>query len=92
MNRILFLNAVTSSPVPHGSDGDHMKIYIWQGLVVSDEYRQRQLLRWQQAKIPTKLDLAIAARLAIALNPIEKAKSSLRHFQASPNFGLAALF
>ena len=92
MIRILFLNAVTSSPVPQGSDGDHMKIYIWQRLVVSDEYRQRPLLRWQQAKILTTLNLAIAARLAIALNPIEKAKSSLRHFQASPNFGLAALF
>jgi len=41
MNRILFLKTVPSSRVPQGSDGDHMKIYIWQGLVASDEYRQK---------------------------------------------------
>jgi hypothetical protein len=29
INRILFLKAVTSSGVPQGGDGDHMKIYIW---------------------------------------------------------------
>ena len=86
------MKAVTSSQVPEGSDGDHMKIYIWQGQWLAMNIDKRPLLRWQRAKIPTRLNLAIAARLAKALSPIKKAKSSLRHFQASPNFGLAALF
>ena len=70
MNRILFLNAVTSSPVPQGSDGDHMKIYIWQGLVVSDEYRQRPLLRWQQPKTSTRLAIEKPARATHGLQPL----------------------
>ena len=69
-----------------------MTIYNCQGQRLAMNIDKRPLLRWQQAKIPTRLNLAIAARLATTLSPIKKAKSSLRHFQASPNFGLAALF
>jgi hypothetical protein len=36
MNRILFLKGMTSLRVPQGGNGDHMKIYIWQGPGVND--------------------------------------------------------
>ena len=35
------MKTATSSQVPQAGDGNHMKIYIWFGLVASDEYRQK---------------------------------------------------
>ena len=35
------MKTATSSQVPQAGDGNHMKIYIWLGLVVSDGHRQK---------------------------------------------------
>jgi len=66
----LFLKAVKVSRVWQGGDGDHMKIYIWQGQRLAMNIDKRPFLRWQQAEIPVRLNLAKAARLGRALSPI----------------------
>ena len=66
----LFLKAVKVSRVRQGGDGDHMKIYIWQGQRLAMSIDKRPFLRWQQAEIPVRLNLAIAALLGRALSPI----------------------
>jgi hypothetical protein len=66
----LFLKAGKLSRVWQGGDGDHMKIYIWQGQRLAMNINKRPFLLWQQAEIPVRLNLATAARLGRALSPI----------------------
>ena len=66
----LFLKAVKVSRVRRGGDGDHMTVYNWQGQRLAMSIDKRPFLRWQQAKIPVRLNLAKAARLGRALSPI----------------------
>jgi hypothetical protein len=68
------LKAISSLWAYQGGVGDHMTIYNWQGQRLAMNIDKRPLLRWQHAKIPVRINLAMAAQRA--LSPIKKAKSS----------------
>jgi hypothetical protein len=70
----LFLKAVTSSRVPQGSDGAHMKIYIWQGLVASDEYRQKTAFALATSQNPNQVKSCDSRATSHSLQPNRKSK------------------
>ena len=92
MNRILFLKAMTSLRVPQGGNGDHIKIYIWQGPLVSGEYRQKTIFALATGQNSRQIKSCHSRAIGQSPQLNLKSKISPATFSSPTGFGLAALF
>ena len=86
------MKAMTSLRVPQGGNGDHIKIYIWQGPLVSGEYRQKTIFALATGQNSRQIKSCHSRAIGQSPQLNLKSKISPATFSSPTGFGLAALF
>ena len=86
------MKAMTSLRVPQGGNGDHIKIYIWQGPLVSGEYRQKTIFALATGQNSHQIKSCHSRAIGQSPQLNLKSKISPATFSSPTGFGLAALF